>query len=334
MGLTAIFPAPVARGVHSRLAMRAIYYDDYGDASVLKLGEQPTPKVGKGDILVRVAATSVNPVDWKVRQGELKVMSAFRFPIIPGRDVAGTVAEVGADAGAFKPGDRVFGMTDGVGGASAEFAVLPASVAVAIPPGLSDADAAAVPLVGLTALQALRDHGELKAGERVLVNGASGGVGLMAVQIAKAMGAAEVVGVASASHFDVIRSLGVVDRLIDHKSEDFTTARDAYDVVFDAAGKSSYAAAKPTLRHDGRYVTTLPDAANAVGYVSSLFTEKKARPFMAKDRGEDLVQLAAWLAAGRLRPTVGKTFPLAELAAAQTASEHGEVVGKIVVLVG
>ena len=142
--------------------MRAIYYEDYGDAGVLRYGERPTPTVGLDDVLVRVRAASVNPVDWKIRQGELRVASAFRFPIIPGRDVAGTVAEVGGNVTRFKPGDRVFGMLPtAAGGAYAEFAVLPADLAVATPAGVDDVHAAAVPLTALTALQALRDHGDL-----------------------------------------------------------------------------------------------------------------------------------------------------------------------------
>ncbi len=273
--------------------MRATCYENYGGADVLTYGDQPTPAVGKDEVLVRVRAASVNPVDWKIRQGELKLASAFRFPIIPGRDVAGTVAEFGRKVTTFKPGDRVFGMLPGnAGGAYADFAALPADLAVAIPAGVDDVHAAAVPLTGLTALQALRDHSDLQAGERVLVNGASGGVGRMAVQIAKALGAAEVVGVCSAAHFDLVRSLGA-DRLIDHHAEDITAARDAYDVIFDAVGKRTYGQCKPVLRHDGRYVTTLPDPKQAIGYLTSLVTEKKMRSFMAKDRGQDMALVAS-----------------------------------------
>ena len=166
----------------------------------------------------------------------------------------------------------------------------------------------------------------------MLVNGASGGVGLMAVQIARALGAAEVVGVCGGEHFDRVRPLGA-DRLIDRRAEDFTAARDAYDVIFDAVGKSTYAACKPALRHDGRYVTTLPDPKQAVAYLTSIFTEKKMRPFMAKDRGSDMAQVAAWVADGRVKAIVEKTYPLQRAADAQRDNERGGTAGKIVLTI-
>lgn len=313
--------------------MRAIYYDDYGEADVLKLGEQPEPPCGPNDVKLRVRAAGVNPIDWKMRAGELKAATAFRFPIVPGRDVAGEVIEVGANVTKFKAGERAYGMLEAAHGGYADVAVLGETVAAHIPPNLSFEEAAAVPLASLTALQALRDHGELVAGERVLVNGASGGVGTFAVQIARALNAGEVVGVCSQAHDELVKRLGV-DRVIDYRLADFTAAKEQYDVIFDAVGKRSYAECKPALRKDGRYVTTLPDLKQAGGFLTSIFTEKKSRPMLVKDRGDDLHLICGWLEAGTIRPVIDKTFPLEQAAEASRYGESGRAGGKIVLSVG
>lgn len=314
--------------------MHAIYYSEYGSADVLRYGELPTPRPKPQQLLVRVHAGSVNPVDWKLRRGELKLVSGWRFPQVPGRDVAGVVAEVGAAVTAFRPGDRVFGMLDsGLGGAYAEYAVLSAAVAAPVPAGLSFEEAAAVPLAGFTALQALRDRGRLRPGERVLVNGAAGGVGLLAVQLARLLGAGRVVGVCSARNAALVRSLGA-DEVIDYQQHDFTRARAAYDLVFDAVASSSYRQSRATLRPGGRYVTTVPNPLDLLlGWPLSVAAGHRLRAVLARSRGRDLRRLADWLAAGQLRAVIDRRFPLAEAAAAQRYSETGRAVGKIVLTV-
>ncbi|RTQ48941.1 NAD(P)-dependent alcohol dehydrogenase [Hymenobacter gummosus] len=313
--------------------MKAIYYTEYGSADVLRYGEQPTPEPKAGELLVRVHASSVNPVDWKIRRGELRLVSGFCFPQIPGRDVAGVVARVGAGVSGFGPGDRVFGMVDALGGAGAEYAVLPAKVAAALPEGLSFAQAAAVPLAGLTALQALRDRGELATGERVLVNGAAGGVGTLAVQLARLLGAGHVTAVCSARNAALVRSLGP-DEIIDYQQHDFTQDAGRYDLIFDAVARSSYLQSKAALRPGGRYVTTVIDPKDALlGLPLSVFSDKKLSMVLARDRGADTRQLARWLAAGQLRPVIDTTFPLADAAQAHRYSEQGHAAGKIVLTV-
>ncbi|RAK69384.1 NAD(P)-dependent alcohol dehydrogenase [Hymenobacter edaphi] len=313
--------------------MKAIYYAEYGSADVLQYGEQPTPEPRADELLVRVHASSVNPVDWKIRGGDLKLVSGFRFPQIPGRDVAGVVERVGAAVREFRPGDRVFGMVDSLGGANAEYAVLPARVAAALPASLSFEQAAAVPLAGLTALQALRDRGGLQAGERVLINGASGGVGTLAVQLARLLGAGHVVATCGARNAALVRGLGA-DEVIDYAEHDFTHDHGRYDLVFDAVARSSYQQSRAALRPGGRYVTTVPDPRDlALGLPRSVFSDKKLRIVVTKDRGPDMRQLAQWLGSGRLRPVIDAAFPLPDTAAAHRYSEQGHAAGKIVLTV-
>ncbi|UOG76486.1 NAD(P)-dependent alcohol dehydrogenase [Hymenobacter tibetensis] len=314
--------------------MQAVYFKQYGPADVLQYGELPTPSIKANQILVRVRASSVNPVDWKVRQGDLKLITGLKFPKIPGRDVAGEVAIVGANVVRFAPGDRVYGLpNDGVGGANAEYAVLAESVAAFIPEKLSFEEAAAVPLAALTALQALRDHGQLLSGDRVLINGASGGVGCFAVQLAKALGAGEITGVCGPDNEELVRSLGA-DRVLNHQDNDFTKELSRYDIVFDAAGKSSFVASKEALRRNGRYITTTPDpTAILAGTAAAVFSTKTQHAFMAKESGSDLALISAWLQAGTIRPVIDKTFPLQELAEAHRYNEQGHAAGKTVLTV-
>ncbi|GAB3823475.1 NAD(P)-dependent alcohol dehydrogenase [Hymenobacter jeollabukensis] len=313
--------------------MKAIYYLEYGSADVLRYGEQPTPEPRADELLLRVHASSINPVDWKIRRGELKLVSGFGFPQIPGRDVAGVVERVGAAVQEFRPGDRVFGMVDSLGGANAEYVVLPARVAAALPPNLSFEQAAALPLAGLTALQALRDKGALRAGERVLINGASGGVGTLAVQLARLLGAGSVVATCGARNVGLVRGLGA-DEVIDYAAHDFTQDHGRYDLIFDAVAHSSYRQSKAALRSGGRYVTTVPNPKDlALGLPLSVFSDKKLRIVVTKDRGPDMRQLAQWLGLGRLRPVIDTAFPLADTAAAHRYSEQGHAAGKIVLTV-
>lgn len=313
--------------------MKAVYYEKYGDADVLQFGEQPTPGIDDHQLLVRVHASSVNPVDWKIRAGKLLPVSGVNFPKIPGRDVAGEVVEVGGKVLSFKVGDRVYGMTDTRnGGANAEYAVISEGTAVMVPPNLNYAQAAAVPLAALTALQALRDKGELEQGEQVLVNGASSGVGSFAVQLAKALGAGEVTGVCGTDHVELVKSLGA-DHVIDHKKEDFTEAKDKYDLIFDAVAKSTYLDSKASLRHNGRYVTTVPDPKDvAFGFALSVFSDKKLRALFTNDKAEDLKLISSWIEAGKVKPVVDREYPLQEAAAAHRYSEQGHAAGKIILV--
>ena len=314
--------------------MQAIYFTEYGSPDVLHFGPQPTPVPAAGQLLVKVHASSVNPIDWKLRQGDMKLVSGFCFPKVPGRDLAGTVEQVGEGVTQLKAGDRVFGMADGsLGGANAEYALVSAKAAALIPDNISFEQAAAVPLAALTALQALRDKGALTEGDRVLVVGAAGGVGTLAVQLARLLGAGYVAGTASPANLPLLASLGV-DDAINYKERDFTQVPSQYDIIFDAVAGSTYLAAKDALRPGGRYVTTVPDPKDVLlGGVTSAFSDKKLKLLMAKDDGADLHLIGQWLGSGQLRPVIDRTFPLSDTTAAHRYSEQGHAVGKIVLTV-
>ena len=316
------------------LPMHAAFFEQYGPADVLRYGELPMPVPKANQILVRVRASSVNPVDWKIRRGDLKFITGTKFPKIPGRDVAGEVAAVGDNVTRFAPGNRVYGMpADGVGGANAEYALLAEPTAAFIPEKLSFEEAAAVPLAALTALQALRDKGQLLSGDRVLVNGAAGGVGSFAVQIAKALGAGEVTGVCGPSNQELVGSLGA-DRVLNYQEEDFTADLSRYDLVLDAAGKSTFIASKNSLRRNGRYITTIPDpAALIAGTAAAAFSNKTLHILLVQQSGPDLALVSAWLQAGTIRAIIDKTFPLQEVAEAHRYNEQGHTAGKIVLTV-
>jgi len=313
--------------------MKAVYYERYGDADVLRYGDQPEPDLKPDQIMVRVRASSVNPVDWKARQGHLLPVSGLSFPKIPGRDIAGDVVNVGPEVTRFTVGDKVFGMlNDGLGNANAELASLSEKVAAPIPANLDYQQAAAVPLAAYTALQALRDKGELQPGEKVLINGASSGVGSFAVQIAKVLGASEITAVVGPNNVALAKELGA-DQVINYKEQDFTAHKDRYDLIFDAVGMNSYSASKDSLREKGRYVTTVPNLKDVVSGPVSVFTDKKMKTVWAEANGIDLALLGEWLEAGKVKPLIDRTFPLAETAEAHRYSEKGHAVGKIVLVV-
>jgi NADPH:quinone reductase-like Zn-dependent oxidoreductase len=320
--------------------MRAVVIEGYGGSEKLQVREvrEPGPP-GPGQVLLRVRATSVNPIDWKIRRGSLRYVLPAKFPLVLGFDMAGEVAALGPEVTRFQPGDLVFGGVDvgRHGGACAELALAREAALAPLPGSLSLEEAAALPTAGLAALQALRDKGELAAGERVVINGASGGVGHLAVQIARALGG-RVTGVASARNLGFLRDLGA-ERTLDYEEEDFTAEDDAWEVVFDAAGNRSYRDVEPSLVGDGGiYVTTKvgPDIFGwvAVTTVGGLLGQRKrARLVTVKYRAEDLVHLARLADTGRLRPHLAETFSLDKIRQAHEASETGHVRGKIAVQV-
>ena len=325
--------------------MQAYGYCDYGTADVLRLHtvERPVPKAG--EVLVRVQAAAVNPLDWHMLRGTPYVMrldSGLRKPAVTqvGVDFAGTVAAVGAGVTRFAPGDDVFGMRTG---AFAEYIAVHAERALARKPtNLTFEQAAAVPVAAFTALQGLRDHGRLQRGQSVLINGASGGVGTFAVQIASHLGA-EVTGVCSTRNVALVKALGAA-RVIDYTREDFTAGAKRYDVVLDNVGNQPLSAIRRVLAPDGRYILVGgggPDDHTVIGplgrvaaaFLLSRFGRQEMTMFVARGNRTDLEYLGALLQAGTIVPVIDRTYPLAQLPEAIRYLEKGRARGKVVITV-
>ena len=320
--------------------MKAIVRDRYGPPEVLRVEEIERPALAADGVLVRVRASSVNRADWYGAAGKPRIARLMMGGVLRprerqlGTDFAGVVEAVGEDVAGFEPGDEVFG---GRSGAYAEY-VCARSLALK-PANVSFEEAACVGVAGLTALQGLRDRGRVQPGSKVLVNGASGGVGTFAVQIAKALGA-EVHAVCSARNVEQARALGA-DRVIDYAKEDFTRSGERYDVVFDVAGSRSWHACKRVLKPRG--IVVVVGARNAplvgpLGHVAamrlaSLGSSRKAVFFVAKFNRPDLETLGELLATGKLRPVFDRTYPLGEVADAFRAMGEGNLRSKLVVTI-
>lgn len=302
----------------------------FGGPEQLQINETAIPSIGSGEVLVRVHAAGVNPVDYKIRNGSMKFISGKKFPRIPGGDIAGVVEQAG-EKSIYRPGDKVFAMLSIKGGGYAEFVAVNEKQLCHIPDGLGMAEAAATPLAALTALQALQKDKTVKSGDRILVNGASGGVGSFAVQTAKALGA-YVVGVCSTRNTEFVRNLGA-DQVIDYNAGDFTKMKTRFNMVLDAVAKSSFSKCKGILTEDGSYVSTIPNNGLFLYQALNFTRKKKAFFIMTKPSGADLKFLSSYIAKGAIRPFVEKTFPLEDGAQAHKMIETERVRGKIVLSV-
>ncbi|GAX37681.1 NAD(P)-dependent alcohol dehydrogenase [Nodularia sp. NIES-3585] len=312
--------------------MKAVVIRRHGSAEVLQYEDVAQPQIKPNQLLVKVHASSVNPIDWKIRQGMLSLLTGNQFPLILGFDIAGEVVAVGSQVTGFQPGDAVYGSTNFPGGAYAEFAAVPENLIASKPKNLTYEEAATVPLAALTALQALRDQGNIKSGQAVLINGAAGGVGMFAVQIAKALGT-EVTGVCSTKNLEFVKSLGA-DRVIDYTQEDFTENSRQYDIIFDAVGKRSLSNCKRVLKPNGIYISTLPTPEVLIQSVLTAFLPgQKAKFVIERPNTQDLVYLKELIEAGKMRTVIDRTFALAEIAAAHSYSESERTVGKIAIVV-
>jgi NADPH:quinone reductase-like Zn-dependent oxidoreductase len=317
--------------------MRGAILQKNGPIDTLALGEIPAPEAGRDEILVRVHAAAVNPADLKVVTGKDGggFIHAMKFPMAVGYDFSGVVEQVGPEAGGRAVGDEVFGhlaysRATRQGSFAELVAVKPSSVG-AKPPSVSHEDAAASATVGCTALQALRDKGGLMPGHRVLINGASGGVGSYAVQIARQLGA-EVWATASAKKADFVRRLGAA-QVIDYRTTSLASIGAKFDVLLDAAAMSSFQETRHLLNAGGAYVTLLPSLSLFGGMLLSLFSSKRCTFVTVQSRTADLEQLGAWLAAGDLDASVERTYPLAEARDALARLQSGVVQGKLAIRV-
>lgn len=315
--------------------MRAAILDKNGAIDSLRVGEIEPPELAPKTVMVRVHAASINPADLKAIRGKDGggFLHAKNFPTAIGFDFSGVVEAVGANARGRAIGDEVFGHLPyspfNRQGSFAELVVVkPDSVGIK-PASVSHEDAAAAATAGCSALQGLRDRGRLKPSQRVLVNGASGGVGSYAVQIARALGA-EVVGTASAAKASFVRSLGA-EEVIDYRQTSISSLSQTFDLFLDAASTSSFGEAKALLNRGGSYVTLLPSASLVGGMLLSLFSSKRCAFVTVQSRAADLEQLASWMVSGELQASVEETFALSDINGALSALDSGRVRGKLAV---
>jgi NADPH:quinone reductase-like Zn-dependent oxidoreductase len=320
--------------------MKAIVYHSYGSPDVLHYEETEKPVAGDNEVLLRVRAASVNPYDWHFMRGTprfIRIMTGLRRPKENrlGVDVAGKVEAVGKNITQFKPGDEVFGACLG---AFAEYACVPESSLVIKPDNVTFAQAASVPIAGLTALQGLRDKGQIQPGQKVLINGAAGGVGTFAVQIAKSLGA-HVTGVCSSRNVEMVRRIGA-DRVIDYTQEDFAKAGPTYDLLFDCIGNHSLLACTRVLHPKGIYVGVGAARVHSVGLVVQMvqslvlswFVSQKLVGFIAKINKEDLVALRDLIQAEKVTPVIDRSYSLSHLLEAIRYLEEGHARGKVAIV--
>lgn len=320
------------------MLMKAIRYHKYGSPDVLQLEEVEIPVPKENQVLIKVHASSINAADYHSRRAKPVIIrpmlgGIFR-PKDPrlGSDVAGRIEAVGANVKQFRPGDEVFGFT---GGAFAEYACSRETSVALKPVNISFEEAAAVPVGAITALQGLRDAAKIRHGQKVLIQGASGSVGIFAVQLAKCFGA-EVTAVCSTRNLDMARSLGA-DHVIDYTREDFTRGREQYDLIFAVNGYHSLAAYKRALRPQGRYICaggTMPQIFESLllgSFVSQKGGKQLSNMGISKVNQEDLVYLAELLKTGKIKPVIDRRYPLEQIAEAFRYVEDRHPQGKVVI---
>jgi NADPH:quinone reductase-like Zn-dependent oxidoreductase len=327
--------------------MKAVVYTNYGSPDVLEIRDVKKPVPNDDQVLVKVRAASLNPLDWHYMEGTPYMVRAMgvglRKPKSPrlGVDLAGHVEAVGKNVTEFKPGDEVFGT--GGGAAFAEYVCARKTKLVLKPANITFEQAAAVPIAALTALQGLRDTGKVQSGQKVLINGASGGVGTFAVQIAKSFGT-EVTGVCSTKNLDLVRSLGA-DHVIDYTKEDFTKKDERYDVILDNVGNQPLSGFRRALKpqgicvmiggggpNDGRWIGPMARPLKAL--LLSPFVSQKMSMMLAEIRQEDLTIMGDLMQSGKVKPVIDRTYPLSQIAEAMRYLEQGHARGKVVLTIG
>jgi NADPH:quinone reductase-like Zn-dependent oxidoreductase len=316
------------------LTVNAIVYTRYGAPDVLQFRDTPTPTPRENEVLLKVHAASINPLDFHHMRGHVRLITGVRGPRhnVLGCDIAGRVEAVGRLVKEFRPGDDVFGVKGLSGGGFAEYACAGEQKLALKPANISYEEAAAVPVAGVTALQGLRDKGRIRPGDKVLIDGASGGVGTFAVQIAKSFGA-EVTAVCSTRHVDTARSIGV-DRVIDYTREDFTQMGQRYDLIFGANACRPLNDYMRVLNRNGTFV-----GAGGKGGLQNLLLillgsilpgRKKIRTFIARISKAELDYMKGLIEAGKVRPVIDRRYPMSETAAAIRYLEEGHANGKVV----
>jgi NADPH:quinone reductase-like Zn-dependent oxidoreductase len=323
--------------------VKAIRYYRYGSPEVLRLEDIDLPALGDEDVLIRVRAASVNPLDWHFIRGAPYIARAGKGLLRPsnggvGVDLAGCVEKVGKDVTRFAPGDEVFGCASALGSLAEYISLRQDGAVLAKPPNQSFEQAASAPVAGCTALQGLRDHGHLQPGQKVLVNGAAGGVGTFTVQVASALGA-EVTGVCSTGNVQMVASIGA-SRVIDYTRQDFTRSAQRYDLLIDIAGSRPFTAYRRVLTPQAMVVGIGgPNKGRVLGPMTrvikalllSRFTSQRVTFFIAKPNSGDLAVLRGLLVAGKVTPVIDRSYPLSEAPEAIRYLEQGHARGKVVI---
>ncbi len=320
--------------------MKAIVYMAYGPPDILQLSEIKKPAPTDDEVLLKIRASSVNPLDWHFMRGSpylMRLATGLRKPKVTrlGVDAAGTVESVGKNVTQFRPGDAVFGVCRG---ALAEYGCVKERTLVLKPANLTFEQAAAVPVAAISALQALRDKGQLQRGQKVLINGAAGGVGTFAVQLAKVFGA-EVTGVCSTRNLDLVQSIGA-HHVIDYTQENFTKSEQRYDLILDTVGNHALADCRRVLTaagalvlvggpNEGRWLGPLADLLKVV--VLARFVRQKLRPLLARLGRDDLIVLRDLLETGQITPVIDRVYPLRDVPDAIRYLEEGHARGKVVI---
>lgn len=309
--------------------MKRIMYDQYGGVDVLKLDEAPVPRVDKDTLLVRIKAASINPLDWKIRNGEMKILTGFSFPKSVGIDFSGVIDDVGSGVTSFQKGDEVMGITDIFkGGALAEYAVVKADNVTRKPATISFEQAAALPVVGASTMQIFDKLAPLQAGMDVLVNGATGGIGLIATQVAKKLGA-RVTAVVSTKGVELAKTVGS-DVVVNYEQENVLDQSILYDVILDFSGKLTFDKAEEIMKPISVHVSTLPSPTELVSsFVHDLFSTKKREILNLKPSHVYLDKIAAYTTDG-LAIVVSQTYPMTAFKQAYTEAAKGGIMGKIV----
>ncbi len=310
--------------------MKAIVIDEYGGREKLKETEMPIPEPGDDDVLIEIHAASINPVDWKVREGYLKEMLPHEFPLVLGYDAAGVVIKTGANVSKFKEGDEVYTRPDIMrNGTYAEYVAVAEDLVALKPENLSFEEAASIPLVGETSWQALVEFAGIKKGDKVFVPAGAGGVGSFAIQLAKSFGATAA-STASGKNIDLLKDLGA-DEAINYKEDDFETRLSGYDIVFDTLGGDNLRKSYEIMKEGGTVISIVEEPDEAFASEKGI----KTGFLFLEPSGEQLGELTKRIESGEIRPLTGETFPLSEegLKAAHELSETHHARGKIIIKV-
>jgi NADPH:quinone reductase-like Zn-dependent oxidoreductase len=309
-------------------------YDRFGDDSVLSLRDTAVPQAARGQVQVRVRMASLNPVDFKLRSGILRMVGRPKRPAITGKDFAGEITALGADVRGYQLGQRVFGSVDPMGGqgSCAQFVALASDLVAPTPDALSDEVAASLPVASGTALQSLTDIARLQRGQSILITGASGSVGASAVQLARLIGA-RITGVCGTANVDYVRSIGA-ERVIDYRTGNWLQLDQRFDVIFDAAAAASFSQARPLLTTEGIYINTMPGPALYwAAVVARASSRQRCVPFLLKTDAALLRRLAQFAAERVIVPCIQEIVDLTQVASAQRRMQQGKVHGKVCVRV-